>query len=254
MRERRSTKRDGGVTGSTPTNQVGSGGSTPTPALEFRLGQRDAARQLVLSFHYSRRAKDGGRTIGTFHRPDKHGLCVAACIFHEPPSIWRERVLDLHRLVRRPRHAVPLSRLISLTCKAVKRAGIADLLISYADSTQGHHGGVYQASGWSFHGRRPAKVDGYIDPAGNFIPARTATEKLGCNRKAELVARGFTLHWDKGKYLYWRALTPSGMAKAARLGLQSNPYPKPRIRGAARPGGHGNGQCRSTIPPRRRNA
>jgi hypothetical protein len=215
------------VNGCTRLDQRRRGGSIPTSPLLFRLGQTEAARQLVIEYHYSQRVKSGGRVIGTFHRPDKNGLCVAACIFHEPPSIWRERVLDLHRLVRRPYCKVPLSQLVAWTCRAVQKSGIADLLVSYADSTQGHHGGIYQACGWNYHGKRPAKLDGYISRTGKFIPARTATNKLGCNRRKELARRGYRAHFDKGKHLYWRALTPEGEAKAARLGLQKLGYPKP---------------------------
>lgn len=220
----------GGVNGSTSSDQEERGGSNPTSALEFRVGDRLAAKSLILEFHYSRRAKDGGRVIGTFHRPDRNGLCVAACVIHETSAIWRERVLELHRLVRRPYYKVSLSRLISLTCKAVKRLQLTDLVVSYADSTQGHHGGVYQASGWNYHGKRKPIMDGYIAPDGSFIPGRTATQRLGCNRRQELRLRGYMPHFDKGKHLYWRALTPSGEEKAARLGLLKSPYPKPKQR------------------------
>lgn len=220
-------RRGGSVVGSTLAAHARTGGSIPTPPLEFRTGQSADARDLVLSFHYSRRIKSGGRMIGTFHRPDRDHRCIAACVFHEPSARWKERCLELHRLVRMPRCIVPLSRLIALTCRAVKASGIADLLISYADATQGHHGGVYQASGWNYHGQRKPALDGYILPSGEFVPARSARSKLGCNRRHELAARGIIAHWDKGKHLYWRALTPAGEAKAARLGLVRSPYPKP---------------------------
>lgn len=234
-----------GVAGNTRSDQDREGGSNPTSALIFRTGETVAARELVLQFHYSRRMKSGGRMIGTFHRSDRNMLCVAACVFHEPASIWKERVLELHRLIRRPRYAVPLSRLVAWTCRAVKAAGIADLLISYADSTQGHFGGIYQACGWRFHGKRPAKLDGYIMPDGSFVPARTATKRFGCNRRHELATRGIMPHFDTGKYLYWRALTPAGQAKAERLGLLDRPYPKPRRAGFGKP------SKAARTPPRR---
>lgn len=218
---------DGGAIGSTPADQAGDGGSTPTPSLEFRVGDTAAARALVLEFHYSRRVKCGGRTVGTFHRTDRAGLCVASCIFHETSVRWREPVLELHRLVRRPNYAVPLSQLVALTCRAVKRAGIADLLISYADSTPGHHGGIYQASGWHFHTKRKPSIDGWFKPDGTYVPGRSAHKAFGTNSKYKLQDRGLQPHWDTGKYLYWRALTPSGEAKAERLGFLKLPYPKP---------------------------
>jgi hypothetical protein len=215
------------VAGSTRVDQTRCGGSIPTSPLSFKLGDRHAARELILNFHYTARCKSGGVMIGTFHRPDLDGLCVAACVFHTPPAPWSEPVLELHRLVRRPTHQVPLTRLVAWTCRAILKAGVADLLVSYADSTQGHHGGVYQACGWHYHGKRPAKLDGYFTPEGEYVPARSACKRFGCNRRRELAARGITAHFDKGKHLYWRALTPAGEAQAERLGFVRAPYPKP---------------------------
>ena len=152
---------------------------------------------------------------------------MATCIFHEPSARWREPVLELHRLVRRPGYVVPLSQLVGLTCRAVRRAGIADLLISYADSTQGHHGGICQASGWHFHGQRKPSIDGWFDHAGAFVPGRSASKKFGTNSKYKLRALGYRPHLDTGKYLYWRALSQSGEAKAERMKFLKLPYPKP---------------------------
>lgn len=44
---------------------------------------------------------------------------------------------------------------------------------------------------------------------------------------SELLKQDVQPHWDIGKHLYWRALSRSGEAKAARLELNKMDYPKP---------------------------
>jgi hypothetical protein len=222
-------QRDGGVTAARPPIPAGSGGSTPTPSLEFRTGEWQDAKYLILRFHYSKRLRPPV-IVGTFHRTDRNGLCVAACVFSPTTVRWREPVMELSRLVRAPRQVVPLSRLISLVCRELKRLGKADLLISYADVEQGHHGGVYQASGWRYHGLRPPSQHGMLI-RGRFYPGRSIKGRWGHNSVRLLAKLGIRAKpvYDKGKHLYWRALTPAGAAKSARLGLQDRPYPKPKL-------------------------
>lgn len=164
--------------------------------------------------------------VGTFHKTKPGRPCVAACIFSLTSACWRERVVELSRLVRAPRHVVPLSRLISLTCRELRRRGIADLVVSYADVAAGHHGGVYQASGWNYHGLRAPSCEGFII-RGRYYPGRSMVKRWGFNSRKKLAAIGIraTPRMDK---VYWRALTAEGEAKAERLGLQKRPYPKPR--------------------------
>jgi hypothetical protein len=230
-KQKSTDKNRGGSVRRTVGNQPASGGSIPaSPLYVFKVGEHRPAYALMLKHHYSGRSKRGGRVVGSFHlnRPDSR--MVAACVIHEPSCCWRERgVLELHRLVRSPRHRVPLSQLISLTVREVKRRSIGELIVSYADSTFGHHGGVYQASGWNYHGKRRPYRDGVI-VRGKFVPSRSANTRWGSNNPKVLRLRGIRAkgHFDKGKHLYWKALSAEGEAKAARLGLQKNPYPKPR--------------------------
>src|SRR5690554_2099060 len=105
--------RGDGATEARRPNQAGDGGSTLVSPLEFQIGRWRDAKELILRFHYSARARQP-MIVGTFHRPDRGGVCVAACVFSIPSARWRERVIELGRLVRAPRQVVPLTRLISL--------------------------------------------------------------------------------------------------------------------------------------------
>jgi len=201
--------------------------------LHFKTGQVDEGIALVKKFHYSHRAPANVQLVGTFHTSGglfgDFGPALAAVFFSIPPTRWAEDVVELSRLVRHDDCRIPLSRLISLACKQVKKEGI-DLLVSFADAAEGHHGGIYQACSWNYHGQRDARMDGLIIN-GQFIPGRTCNAVYGTrspNRlREEKPEWEIEPHYDVGKHLYWRALSRVGKAKAMRLNLQSMEYPKP---------------------------
>jgi hypothetical protein len=202
--------------------------------LFFHLGMHREANQLVKKYHYSGRPVNP-IVCGTFHAPGglfgTIGEAVAACIFASPPTRWSEPVLELLRLVR-CENPVPLSQLISYTVKAVKQKRISDLLVSFADNTQDHHGGVYQACSWNYHGLRNRQMDGVVVD-GAFVPGRTAVARYGTRSPERLASVGIRAepHYDEGKHLYWKSLNKSGKRRAERLGLVSSPYPKPSAQG-----------------------
>lgn len=197
----------------------------------FHVGRYGEAVELVKRHHYSRRAPSNVQCVGTLHDSGglfgDYGEAVAACFFSIPPTRWSEDVWELSRLVRddNPR---PLTQLISWTCGAAKAKG-ADLLVSFADKTQGHHGGIYQAASWNYSGARDRSIDGVVID-GRFVPGRSCNSQWGTRspaKLAEILRKTVAPHFDEGKHLYWRAMNKDGRRKAERLGLESLPYPKP---------------------------
>ena len=203
-------------------------GSTPEHSLHL---DKDIATGLVVANHYT------GRSWRVVKYPfvwKRDGEPVAACLFGIPAARWKEDVLELVRLVKVPGCDSPLSSFISSCCQEVRRAGEYDLLVSYADSTHSHHGGIYQACSWNFDRTKPPSNDGLIID-GKFVPGRYCNNLYG-TRSRDKVAKllpnsTVEKHWDLGKHLYWKALNKSGKRKASRLGLKSNPYPKPEDSG-----------------------
>jgi hypothetical protein len=203
--------------------------------LHFAAGLVDEAGELVKRHHYSRRIPSNVQAVGTWH--DAGGLfgdrgdAVAACFFAIPPTRWSESVLELARLVRRPDCTAPLSQLVSLTTDHLRRKKLVDLVVSFADWKQGHHGGIYQAAGWSYAGQRSPASDGVIVD-GTFVPGRSANSRWGTRSPEKLrqilgADHVVEVSMDIGKHLYWRALNRFGKIKAERLGLVQCPYPKP---------------------------
>lgn len=211
--------------------------------LSFRAGHVDEASQLVVRWHYSKRPPANVQFVGTWHAAGglfgDYGPAVAACFFCIPPTRWAEGVLELARLVRAPSVSVPLTGLISATCRHAASSG-TDLVVSYADQTQGHHGGIYQAASWNYAGCRNTVMDGLI-VNGQFVPGRSCNSIWGTRSPDRLRAMfpdwDILPHYDAGKHLYWKALNKNGFKKAQRLGLKATPYPKPSShpRGVATP-------------------
>lgn len=199
----------------------------------FRIGDVEGAAPLVTAFHYSARWPANVQVCGTWHESGglfgDYGRCIAACILSIPPTRWSEPVLELSRLVRRNDVQPALTGLIGAVCAWAKKQN-GDLIVSFADPTHGHHGGIYQAASWNYAGRRERRMDGILLD-GIFWSGRTCNHKWGTQSPTRLreimPGRDIEPHFDNGKHLYWRALTKRGKAKAERLGLIAAPYPKP---------------------------
>ncbi len=199
-------------------------GAMPVSALHFRTGRVDEARTLVLQYHYSGRCATNVRFVGSLHVDGGlfggDGPMVAAALWYTPGTPWKEELLELGRLVRGDRR-VPLTFLVSRCTKELKRHG-HDLLVSYADSTQGHEGYVYRACNWRYHGKRKRTEDGVLID-GVFKPGRSCVQFFGTRSIAKLRAlmphKTIEPHFDEGKHCFWLPLGTKGEAKARRLGL-----------------------------------
>ena len=122
-----------------------------------------------------------------------------------------------------------MTSLISFACNRLRGHGWS-LLVSFADWTHTHHGGVYQAASWAYAGCRDRSMDGLII-GGVFRPGRACDSAFGTRSPSKMAVRlpGVTIeaHYDEGKHCYWRALNRAGHKKAKRLELGTLPYPKP---------------------------
>ncbi len=197
------------------------------------IGNKVDSYKLVLDYHYSRRLPANIQKIITWHREgglfNDSGPAMAACFFSIPPTRWSVNVWELSRLVRTEDCEIPLSGLIAEACRIAKSE--INLLVSFADQTQGHHGGIYQASSWSYHGKREASMDGVLID-GVFHPGRSCNSKWGTRspkKLSEKLGMEVRPHYDSGKHLYWRALNRLGQKEAVVLGLRRLDYPKPRL-------------------------
>lgn len=199
----------------------------------FLTGQNGEASVLIERHHYAGTFPAAPVLVGSLHAPGglfgDQGPMLACCVYAYPPTRWSEDVIELVRLCRTPAASVRLTELIARTTDQCRRLRLADLVVSFADASHGHHGGVYQAASWRYHGQRDPQNDAVIVD-GQRIPRRSAYALYGTSSASKIAERlGRPVHksYDRGKHLYWRALTRFGRYKARRLELESHPYPKP---------------------------
>jgi hypothetical protein len=142
---------------------------------------RDAARWAVEHWHYTGRLPGGKlATLGVW----EDGAFVGAVVFgsgatpmlHRPFSVDPEAVCELVR-VALDSHQTPVSRVLAIATKMLRRAmPNLRLVVSFADSAQGHHGGIYQAAGWVYLGAAPAHA--YV-VSGQVVHPRTLYSRYG---------------------------------------------------------------------------
>lgn len=70
-----------------------------------------------------------------------------------PYGLEIHQICELTRIAMRFGHKTEISRMVALSLKFLKKhnPGLR-LVVSYADSGQGHHGGIYQAGNWIYVG------------------------------------------------------------------------------------------------------
>ena len=119
-------------------------------------------KPLLLNRHYAKRLPsisyafglfDDGMLVGvcTYGSPASPSLCVGVC-----GEQYRDKVLELNRLVIDTDEPNGASILISRSLKLLPKPSI---VVSYADTAQGHVGYVYQANNFMYTGATAERTD-----------------------------------------------------------------------------------------------
>jgi len=194
---------------------------------------------LVRDFHYSARSPSPPRhafairqTGGIF---GDTGLPVAGLTYSQPVSrYFPTEAVELSRLVRREDFEGQLSEFISWSLRWLRANTKTPFVLSYADSTHGHHGCVYQATGFVYVGATARGKIGFTLPDGSFIHARACNRRFGTNGIGEVTRLNpdWVPTYGEPKHLYIFPLRQKWPTIARQRGWAALPYPKPK---AARP-------------------
>lgn len=121
---------------------------------------------------------------------------------------------ELIRVALMPQHATPVSRVISISLKMIKRQSPGIVVVfSFADTAQNHHGGIYQAGGWRYLGKSAATSEYLIN--GRKWHGRAVVASFGRTS-------GFTKVAGSEKHRYAFPLTEEAAKKVKPFEL---PYP-----------------------------
>ena len=124
-------------------------------------------------------------------------------------------------------HENAVSRIVRLSMQFLKRnSPDLRLIVSFADPSAGHHGGVYQAGNWVYAGQSAKKFD-YLGPDGKTYLSRQVAES-GFVKQFGKTTRVYKRSECKaipvpGKHRY---LMPLDADMKARILPLAKPYPK----------------------------
>lgn len=132
---------------------------TPTTdqALQLDWCSYEAAKYACENWHYSKAAPSGKLVkVGVWERSQFVGCVVfgdgANKSMLRPYGLEYEDGCELVRIAL-TKHETPVSRIVSIALKFLrKHCPKLRLVVSYADPSEGHHGGIYQAGGWIYTG------------------------------------------------------------------------------------------------------
>lgn len=192
---------------------------------------------LVRDFHYSKRAPATVHYAFGWREPGglfgDTGELHAGVSYSQPVNRhFPTCALELSRLVRRDDFVRPLSPFVAWSLRWLRSSTETPFVLSYADSAQGHHGGIYQACGFVYVGERGVPFDGiagFRDPNGAFVHARTCNARYGTHKADFILDRhpDWSIEAAEPKHLYIFPLRQKWATIARQHGWAAQPYPKP---------------------------
>lgn len=196
------------------------------PVLKIDWATHEAAKYACETWHYSKKIPMGKIVkIGVWENEKFIGVVLFSG--GPTPNMWKTYGLsslegaELSR-VALTKHATPVSRIVSLAIKFYKKmCPNTRLLISYADTKQNHHGGIYQAGNWIYCGLFGDNMfDVKRKKDGKIIHMRAAREEIARKRAKK---EDFIWTTAKKKHKY---LMPLDDEMRRKVNCLSKPYPK----------------------------
>jgi hypothetical protein len=149
--------------------------------LRIDWATHEAAKYACVNWHYSKSVPvpplikvgvwEFGKFVGVvmFSRGANNNLL-------KPFGLTQTEGCELTRIAMTS-HASPVSRVVRLAIQFLNRnSPDLRLVVSFADPSQGHHGGVYQAGNWVYTGTQPDSIE-YIAPDGKQWHGRMVKKK-----------------------------------------------------------------------------
>jgi hypothetical protein len=201
------------------------------PELRVDWASADAVKYACAHWHYSRSvpvpplvkigAWEDGKFIGVvvFSRGATPSLL-------SPFGLSQTEGCELTRIAL-TKHETPVSRIVRLAIAFLKKHSPSlRLIVSFADPSEGHHGGIYQAGNWVYNGKSSSSTE-YIGPDGKRWHARMVKTKgwtvvHGVRRKTLTPDQCVKVE-KPGKHRYLMPLDSEMKAKILPL---SKPYPR----------------------------
>jgi hypothetical protein len=205
--------------------------SASKPTLKVDWCTHEAAKYAVENWHYSKRlpmpplvkigAWEDGKYIGCvlFSRGANQNIGA-------PYGLAQTECCELVRVALR-NHATPVTRIVAIALRFLrKNAPGIRLAVSYADPSEGHHGGIYQGGGWVYAGESGSATKYLHDGRWKHSREVNAVSFASTGQPGSGKIRNWQSLPKKqfpGKHKY---LMPLDDAMRAQIAPLSRPYPK----------------------------
>ena len=196
--------------------------------LKIDWATHDSAKYACVNWHYSGCLPVGKLVkIGAWEKGKFIGVVLfgrgATPNLGKPYDLDQDECVELVRIAL-TKHNNAVSRIVSLAIKFLHKANPKlRLIVSFADSSQGHHGGIYQAGNWIYNGQGTSAkfymIRGKLTHP-RSIGAKGLVQNINGARKIDPNA---TVVEVPGKYRY---LMPLDADMREHILPLSKPYPK----------------------------
>lgn len=199
------------------------------PNLHIDWATHEAAKFACENWHYSRSIPSASVKVGAWENGQFIGVVIfgrgAASEIGSPYGLPQNEICELVRVALR-KHETPTSRILAFALRFLKRSNPKlRMVVSFADTGQGHHGGIYQATGWIYEGTKEYHA---YRVNGKIVHPKTLHSKYGKG--------GQSVSWlranvdplaervsGEGKHKYILPLDENMAEKVKQL---AKPYPK----------------------------
>lgn len=215
--------------------------------LIFTTADREEAEPFIEKWHYSGSLNASMERAFTMRTPgglfgDRGEILACCCFSHPVNRNAKAGEVELIRLARieDPPDELKLSFLVSRSLRWLRLNTDYKMVVSYADSTHEHHGGIYQATNFYYVAVSKGSIQGFRNPeTGEYLHKRSAYGRFGTSSEKYMkYEEGWESVRSKDKYLYVFPLVKKmkrRLALLAEYGYKPLPYPKPEWPGGIRP-------------------
>jgi len=192
--------------------------------LKIDWASHEAAKYACTNWHYSKCLPVGKLVkIGAWENNKFIGVVVfgrgANKSLGEPYKLDQTECCELVRIALTD-HKTPVSRIMSIAIKLLKNIHKQiKLVISFADSEQNHHGGIYQATNWVYVGKTNS-ADEYLYK-GKRWHGRAFRKSFGSH--LNYMNKGLEIVQGSQKHRYLMPLDDNMRKQVQQL---AKPYPK----------------------------
>ena len=194
------------------------------PVLRIDWATHEAAKYACLNWHYSKSLPVGKTVkVGAWENMRFIGVVIFAYGANnnigKPYGLQQVECCELVRVALAD-HKTAVSKIVAIALKFLKKnsPGVR-LVVSYADTAQGHYGGIYQAGNWVFSGTSKGATQYVLN--GRIVHSMQVQTYIRAGKLKSRAGLERASAGDKHKYLM-----PLDDAMRAKIAPLAKPYPK----------------------------